>query len=964
MVSKMHPPDLPMSIAAEKTAPRPRSHRLLYALCALIVTVALLAADAYIQTASSADASRVHHVPFNAAQILSQCAALRQTPGPPEGFLERDSSDRFEPGTKPTLIKNAAIWTGARNGAEIVYGDIYIDKGVVKRIGYIPDSVYAKADDVQVVDAQGSWVTPGLVDLHSHVGLFSIPFMRGAYDVNSAHGPVVPWLRSIDAFDTHDEAFKLAIAGGVTSVQVLPGSGNAIGGQAFMFKLRKTLDKSPSSMILEPPHNLGINNSEPESSEPLRWRHMKQACGENLIRYGNRMDTAWSFRSAYNEARKIKVTQDMFCAKAEAGLWDEIKGQEYPENLQWEMLVDVLRGRVKISNHCYEEVDLDDIVRLTNEFQFPIASFHHASEAWLVPDVLKRTWGGTPAVSVFATSARYKREAYRSSPFAARVLADNGIPVVMKSDHPILNSRYLLYEAQQAHYYGLSPNVALASVTVTPATAAGMEHRIGILHEGADADVVLWDSHPLQLGATPRKVWIDGILQVGFEEENIIIGKDKDTPEFRELPQVPNWDKEREEAIKWEGLPPLMPVREKGRVAFRNVREIWKRDEDHGIKPLTNEEELVDVVVDRGQVTCVGKHCLGGINAKYVIDLQGGSISPSFMSFGSTLGVEEISAEPSTGDGALYNPLLSDLPEILGDRGGLVRAADALQFGTRNALIAHRAGVTYATTLPGSTGFSSIIAGLSVTYRTGASHALERGAIVKEVTALHVVIERSAPFSSGGAVSVSTQIATLRRLLQNGEPEGTETGYWFRQAAKGSIPLVVEVSSADIMATLLKLKEDIHQDRGSVIKMVFFRATEAHLIANEIAKAKVGVILEPARPFPQTWDERRILAGPPLTNDTALITLTRAGVIVGVGVREPWEPANTRFDIAWAALETNGRMTPRQAHALASTNLEAILGVDGWLDGELVAYTGGSALEFTSKPVAVISAGRRLVDVL
>lgn len=119
------------------------------------------------------------------------------------------------------------------------------------------------------------------------------------------------------------------------------------------------------------------------------------------------MDALWSFRQAYNEARKVKQEQDDFCSQAQAGLWDEISGQDFPESFQWEMLVDVLRGRVKvclssyhqsvvlklwqIANHCYEAVDLDDIVRLTNEFKFPIASFHHAQEAWLVPEVLKRT---------------------------------------------------------------------------------------------------------------------------------------------------------------------------------------------------------------------------------------------------------------------------------------------------------------------------------------------------------------------------------------------------------------------------------------------------------------------------------------------------------------------------------------------------------------------------------------------
>ena len=103
------------------------------------------------------------------------------------------------------------------------------------------------------------------------------------------------------------------------------------------------------------------------------------------------MDTTWSFRSSYETARKIKESQDEYCTKAQAGEWADLGA--FPEDLQWEALVDVLRGRVKVHNHCYETVDLDDMVRLTNEFKFPIAAFHHAHETYLVPDALKKAYG-------------------------------------------------------------------------------------------------------------------------------------------------------------------------------------------------------------------------------------------------------------------------------------------------------------------------------------------------------------------------------------------------------------------------------------------------------------------------------------------------------------------------------------------------------------------------------------------
>lgn len=214
-----------------------------------------------------------------------------------------------------------------------------------------------------------------------------------------------------------------------------------------------------------------------------------------------------------------------------------------------------------------------------------------------------------------------------------------------------------------------------------------MQHRIGLLREGADADVVLWDSYPLQLGATPRKVWIDGILQVGSDKEHVIIGRGKDGREWQANPKVPNWDEERNLSIKWDGLPPLTGKKYDGRVLFTNVRELWVRGEDRIEERFSGSAtNLAEVTVERGRVSCVSRSCAGRSNVDVTIDLHGGSISPSFMAFGSPLGLEEIQSEPSTGNGAPYDPFIRDVPDILGDTGGVVRTVDGLQFGTRDAL--------------------------------------------------------------------------------------------------------------------------------------------------------------------------------------------------------------------------------------------------------------------------------------
>ncbi|KAI9064852.1 composite domain of metallo-dependent hydrolase [Trametes sanguinea] len=944
-----------------------------------IVLTALTFYASYIPSPSSSSPQpkqAIQSAPLAAQDLLRKCAARHVAPGPAFGFRDREASDRFENGTRPTLIKNATLWTGARNGTEVVYGDIFLDKGLIRGIGDIPEIVYANKD-TYVVDARGGWVTPGLVDLHSHLGLMSAPITAGALDYSSSHGPVLPWLRTIDGFNTHDAAFRLAVAGGVTSAQIVPGSENVIGGQAFMVKLRKTSQRTPTSMLVEPPFTL--NDSPPDPNLPFRWRYLWQSCGESVRAYGNRMDTIWALRSAYAEARTVRDAQDAFCAQAESGLWDAVAGQSYPEDLRWDALVDVLRGRVKVSVQCSEAVDLDAMVRLSQGFRFPIAVVQNAHEAYLVSDTLKSTFGDAPTIALSFADARSKRETYRASEFSPRILADHGFAIAMKSGHPELNSRYLLSEAQQAHYYGLQPHLALASVTSVPAAAAGLLHRLGVLREGADADVVLWDSHPLQLGATPRKVWIDGILQVGNDTDHVLIGPGKTASVWQQPPQVPDFDTERRAAFVHDGLPPLGSKNlVAGRVAFRNVKEIFLRQSGESVGNAahvglegSDDAGVTHVIVDRGRVSCVGPACEGeGRNADAVIDLRGGAIVPGMMAFGAALGIEEIESEPSTGDGIRYDPLKEDVRRIVGDVGGLMKVEDALLFGTRNALLAHRAGVTYATTsFVKSPLFlrDRLIGGLSTTFRTGAPHALERTAIIKPVTALHVSVGRAAPVSyAPQTASVSTQIAILRHLLLDGEDPRTPTGEWFKKAAEGTIAFVIDVSSADIMASLIRLKNEVEEKRGTYMRIVFSRATEAHLLAEEIAHAGIGVILTPSRQYPWSWDDRRTLPGPPLTNGTALATLLKHGVTVGLGTWEAGHVLATRFEVGLAILESNNWINKRQAYQLVSTNLDKLLDLEGWIGdfGDLVAYEGGSALDFTSKPVAIASPARELVEIL
>jgi len=274
---------------------------------------------------------------------------------------------------------------------------------------------------------------------------------------------------------------------------------------------------------------------------------------------------------------------------------------------------------------------------------------------------------------------------------------------------------------------------------------------------------------------------------------------------------------------------------------------------------------------------------------------------------------------------------------------------DGLQFEGRNTLLAYHGGVTQAITAPSSSGFLS---GLSTAFFVGASNALSEHAIIEEEVALHITI------SHGMGVSVSTQIVTFRNLLF-----GSQEGAW-ALVREGQLTLVISVENADIMATLILLKHEYEAESGQQLQVTFSGATEAYLLASEIAEAGVSVILTSPRPYPRTWEQRRVLPGPPLTQDTGITTLLSKGVNVAIGVVDEFAARNTRFEVGWAALASNGKINKIEAISLATSNLERALGARKHVAviPDLVVYQGGSLFDFDSKTVGVISAQRKSVE--
>jgi imidazolonepropionase-like amidohydrolase len=347
------------------------------------------------------------------------CTSLRRKPG--QVKVEREYNKRWVKGTRPLLIRNASIWTGepapgtsegdarAGKGWFWIPSDVFVHKGLIVQVAKsIP--IQDLPHDTNVFEARGRLLTAGIVDMHSHAGLGSVGNLQD--DVNELSKDITPYVRSIDGLDPLQPEFEFIKSGGVTTSLFLPGSGNNMGGEAFVLKFA-----------------VGSKNGREEISQqdlfadPDRdWRYMKMACGENPKRtYGragdhgpySRLGEAWEFRHALEQAQKYVQEQDDWCTAADM-IGAENMQTYLRQDLEWESLGAVLRGQVRVNTHCYTIPDLEAFVRHTNEFKFRVYAFHHAHQTYLVPEVFKRAWGGPPAAALFADNSELRTTTWES----------------------------------------------------------------------------------------------------------------------------------------------------------------------------------------------------------------------------------------------------------------------------------------------------------------------------------------------------------------------------------------------------------------------------------------------------------------------------------------------------------------------------------------------------------------------
>ncbi|HEU4632123.1 MAG TPA: amidohydrolase [Gemmatimonadaceae bacterium] len=389
--------------------------------------------------------------------------------------------------SRPTVIRNVNILTAA--GPLIRNGALYMRDGKIVAVGATVD---APADAV-VIDGQGKYLTPGIVDVHSHLGVYAAPGVEANSDGNEATNPVTANVWAEHSVWPQDPQFPRNLAGGVTTLQVLPGSANLIGGRSVVLKV------VPSRTVQ------GMKF--PDAKYGL-----KMACGENPKRvYANRgpstrMGNVAGYRAAWINAEQYRRRWDKWLADS--------TGDPPARDLGLETLAEVLRGNILVHNHCYRADEMAQMIDIAQEFGYEIRSFHHAVEAYKIADLLARD---SIAASVWADWGAFKMEALDAVTGNLPLLYKAGAITIVHSDDPS-GSQRLNQEAAKGiaagHRLGIDipEEEAIKWLTINPAWALDLDDRIGSLEPGKNADVVLWSGDLFSVYTRAEKVWVDGAL--------------------------------------------------------------------------------------------------------------------------------------------------------------------------------------------------------------------------------------------------------------------------------------------------------------------------------------------------------------------------------------------------------------------------------------------------------------------
>jgi len=448
-----------------------------------------------------------------ASASLTACATTASKPAPgkesssasnqaaaplPKGLDPAANKDPFPSTYRPLPGRNVAL-VGATvltgTGAQIDNGTVLIKDGRIAGVG----QGLAVPQGYETLDARGKWVTPGLIDTHSHLGVYPSPEVQAHSDGNEATDPNTAQVWAEHSVWPQDPGFNLARAGGVTTLLVLPGSANLFGGRGV------TLRNVPGRTVQD-------------MKFPGAPYTLKMACGENPKRvYGGksrapstRMGNVAGYRAAWINAADYMRKWDDYRAKVAKG----DKADPPKRDLQLDTLVGVLKGEILVENHCYRADEMAQMIDISKEFGYRITAFHHTVEAYKIADLLAKN---DICAATWTNWWGSKLEMNDSVEANVPLVEAAGGCAIIKSDDPDLIQR-LNQEAAEAMAAGralgmqITEAQAIRWITANPAKALGISGEVGTLEAGKRGDVTLWDGNPFSIYTRAQRVWIDGGL--------------------------------------------------------------------------------------------------------------------------------------------------------------------------------------------------------------------------------------------------------------------------------------------------------------------------------------------------------------------------------------------------------------------------------------------------------------------
>ena len=897
---------------------------------------------------------------FTAVVLVAQSAAPgAQQAAPPAADTGRPVNTYASTYTpfpsRATVIRNATILTAA--GPVIERGAIVLERGKVAAVG---QSVVEPSGAV-IIDAGGKWVTPGLIDTHSHLGVYPAPGIEATQNGNEMTSPNTAEVWAEHSLWPHDPQFELALAGGVTSMQLLPGSANLFGGRGITIK--NVPSRTAEGMKFPgAPHGL------------------KMACGENPKRvYGGRNSAPATAMGNMAGYRKAWIAAADYRSKWKTWRDSGADASKRPErNLQLETLAGVLDGEILVHNHCYRGDEMAAMINLAKEFGYKIASFHHAVEAYKVRDLLAKD---SICASMWADWWGFKLEAYDGIQENIALIHEAKGCAIVHSDDPNGIQR-LNQEAAKAMRAGWQAGMtiersdAIRWVTLNPARALGIDKVTGSLEVGKSADVVLWSSDPFSAYAKAEQVFVDGALLYDRADSAQHHTRDFMTGQRGPDPRHTGPDPSPASRAGQRGPDPV-PSQVSQKTVFAranmhnpgaqkpNILVSQPSPSGMGSGPLVAivngrvftaagpAIERGTVLIRGGKIVAVGPDVAAPAGAT-VIDAAGKIVTPGFIESNTNLGVVEIplSAE-GTADQNTTDPGL----------GAAFNVVDAFNPFSAAIPVARVDGITRALVVPGGTGH--LMLGRAAVFDLLGEHV--PASATRSPAAMMARLGEAGAGVAGG--SRASAMLRLRELLQDAVDFNRNRTAWdtgrrrdyargrldleaLRPVVMGELPLAVYANRASDLLGAMRLADEFN------LKLILVGAAEGWMVAADIAKANVPVVVKPLTNVPSFE-----ALGATLENAARL---QRAGVQVALSTFDTHRAHTLRQEAGNAIAYGMDRDAALRAITSTPARIWGVSAMTGSLevgkDADVVIWSG-DPFELTTRAEHVFIKGREVPKV-